>query len=48
MDLQLVCTSVLLVGVSLYTVWKKIIFHDLNDYNPTNMPDNHKIPFDYS
>ena len=30
-----------------YTVWKKIIFNDLNDCNSANMPDNHKIPFDY-
>ncbi len=29
------------------TVWKKIIFRDLEDYNSANMTDIHKIPFDY-
>ncbi len=28
------------------TVCVIIIFHDLNEYNSTNMPDIHKIPFD--
>ena len=32
---------------SYITVWKKIIFRNLNDYNSANMPDNHKIPFNY-
>ncbi len=36
----------------LYSFWRsltvciKIIFHDLNEYNSTNMPDILKIPFD--
>ena len=34
-------------NISIHTVWKKIIFHHLNAYNSANMPDNHKIAFDY-